>query len=203
MSNTFAVFNHISQAKIRCSTEEKCIGIFEKSRDSGPFLLCEKMFKISKGYVNSFFYKKNNYSGMYVLQNIFWNSPLCKMCLGLYTTNSFSISINYYYNYSQIVSGLLCIDISTISLHYGASWTYGTCSFAPKDENESKDTKKYVERCCLSEKEYTLTCRDSEKKGWREGYLEIQGHKHCHDFFNGYVARRKLTVSGRHLIFKI
>ena len=101
------------------------------------------------------------------------------------------------------VSGLLCIDVRTISLHHGGNWTYGPCSFEPNDEDDEKDIKTYVERCCLSEKENTLTCRDSENKGWREGYLEIQGHKHCHDFLNGNVARRKLIVSGMHFIFKI
>ena len=111
--------------------------------------------------------------------------------------------INYDYKYSQIVSGMLCTDISTLSLHYGASWTYGDCSFAPTDDHESTKIKKYVEKCCFSTEESTLTCRDSEKKGWRKGYLEIQGRHHCGDFFDGHIARRTLTVSGMQLILKI
>ena len=112
------------------------------------------------------------------------------------------MSVNYEYKTSKIVSGMICTDISTVSLHYGASWTYGPCSFAPKDEHESTNIKKYVEKCCFSKEENTLTCRDSEKKGWRNGYLEIQGRHHCGDFFDGYIARRTLTISGMQLILK-
>ena len=97
-----------------------------------------------------------------------------------------------------IVSGHACIDIKLTSLYYGTSWTYGPCSFPARIKNENTVTTKYVEKCCLSAEEYTLTCKDSEKMGWRGGYLEIQGHRHCHDFFIGYADRRKLSVRGRH-----
>ena len=80
---------------------------------------------------------------------------------------------------------------------------YGPCTFAAGHEKENTDSTKYVERCCLSPKEYTLTCRDSQKRGWQGGYIEIQGHKHCQDFFVGYTARRKLTVLGGDLNFRI
>ena len=53
-----------------------------------------------------------------------------------------------------------------------------------------------MEKCCLSAEEHTLTCRDEENRGWRGEYLEIQGHKHCHDFFNGQTAKRKINVLG-------
>jgi hypothetical protein len=106
----------------------------------------------------------------------------------------------YNNNYSLIVAGHVCIDIRVTSLHNGASWTYGPCSFASNTKKENNETTKYVEKCCLSAKENTLTCRDSEKKGWRGGYLVIQGNKHCHDFFVGYTAKRKITVLGRHLV---
>ena len=98
-----------------------------------------------------------------------------------------------------IVFGHACIDIKLTSLHYGTSWTYGPCSFAARNGNENEVTTKYVEKCCLSTEEHTLTCRDSEKMGWRGGYIEIQGHRHCHDFFVGYTDRQKLSVLGRHM----
>ena len=104
---------------------------------------------------------------------------------------------------SQIVATLVCIDIRVTSLHYGASWTYGPCSFAASDKKENNDTTIYVEKCCLSTEENTLTCRDSKKRGWRGEYLEIQGHKHCHDFFIGYTAKRKIAVSGLNLHLRI
>ena len=97
-----------------------------------------------------------------------------------------------------IVSGHACIDIKLTSLYYTTSWTYGPCSFPARIKNENTVTTEYVEKCCLSAEEYTLTCKDSEKMGWRGGYLEIQGHRHCHDFFIGYADRRKLSVRGRH-----
>ena len=88
------------------------------------------------------------------------------------------------------------------SLHYGTSWTYGNCSFEVRDDEESKGITNFVEKCCVYDDEYTLTCRDSEKKGWQGGYIEIQGHKYCHDFFVGYVTRERVTVLGRHLYFR-
>ena len=97
----------------------------------------------------------------------------------------------------------VCIDIHVTSLHYGASWTYGPCSFAVNNEKANDNSTKYVEKCCLSAEENTLTCRDYENKGWRGGYIVIQGNKHCHDFFLGYTAKRKITVLGRNLVFII
>ena len=97
----------------------------------------------------------------------------------------------------------ICVDIRVTSIHYGASWTYGPCSFDVRDTKENDDTAIYVEKCCVSEKENTLTCRDSGKRGWRGEYLEIQGHKYCNDFFTGYNARRKITILGMHLHLKI
>ena len=107
------------------------------------------------------------------------------------------------YLYLQIVSNRVCIDIHVTSIHYGASWTYGPCSFATSEKLGNDNTTIYVEKCCLFAQEYTLTCRDSENRGWRGEYLEIQGHKHCQDFFIGYTAKRKIAVLGMHLSFRI
>ena len=104
---------------------------------------------------------------------------------------------------SQIVSDRVCIDIRVTSLHDGASWTYGPCAFAARNNQENNNITLYVEKCCLSEEENTLTCRDYQKRGWRGEYLEIQGHKHCHDFFSGYTAKRKITVLGMQMNSRI
>ena len=70
---------------------------------------------------------------------------------------------------------------------------YGPCSGNSLDKQEDREDTKYIEKCCLDPKEHTLTCRDSEQRGWRGGSLEIQGQLHCHDFV-GHTARRKLKV---------
>jgi len=96
---------------------------------------------------------------------------------------------------------MVCIDISLTTFHYESSWTFGPCSFYHTETSNYKNTTKYAERCCLSLGEYTLTCSNSDNVGWRGGFLEIQGHKYCHDFV-GYNARRKITVVGMDNIFK-
>ena len=57
----------------------------------------------------------------------------------------------------------------------------------------------YTKRCCIEEKQYTLTCeiKDMRKKheGWAESYLTIQGRQYCHDFV-GYSALRKVSING-------
>ena len=101
------------------------------------------------------------------------------------------------------MSGRVCIGIRVTSLHYGARWTYGPCSFAVSNKKENSNTTIYVEKCCLSADEHTLTCKDEEKRGWRGEYLEIQGHKYCHDFFNGYIVKRKIKVLGMYVNLRI
>ena len=66
-ANTFGIVNHLSQAKMSCSSNEKCIGILESSCDNkGPFLFCKKGFETSDAHNSSCFYEKKNYSGMYL-----------------------------------------------------------------------------------------------------------------------------------------
>ena len=60
---------------------------------------------------------------------------------------------------------------------------------------------KYVETCCLAPGNYILTCRDTGKNGWGGGFVEIQGHKYCHDFV-GYSSMQKVTVFGKNMRFK-
>ena len=69
LSNAFGkIFNHLSEAKISCNSDKRCIGIFEQSCDnSGPFHLCKEGFETSEIHIASCFYQKKNYSGMYLL----------------------------------------------------------------------------------------------------------------------------------------
>ena len=68
LDNTVSLFQHLSQAKISCNSDENCIGIYEQSCDnSGPFLLCHKGFATSKANNSACLYEKKNYSGIYLL----------------------------------------------------------------------------------------------------------------------------------------
>ena len=74
-------------------------------------------------------------------------------------------------------------------------WSLGNCY----SSYEYKRTDYgYSERCCLAPGKYTLTCENTKRPvGWYDGYVEIQGHKYCHDFM-GYKAMRQITIAGIH-----
>ena len=62
------MYHHLSQAKIRCDADEKCIGVLDRSCDnSGPFHLCKKGFITSKKYRSSCIYKKKIHQGVYFI----------------------------------------------------------------------------------------------------------------------------------------
>ena len=67
-SNTFGLYNHLSQAKVTCNSDENCIGIFEQSCDhNGPFHLCKKGYQTAKTHDSSCFYEKKDYSGIFLI----------------------------------------------------------------------------------------------------------------------------------------
>ena len=47
---------------------------------------------------------------------------------------------------TQIVPGLVRIDISLTTPYYGLSWTYGPCSFAPRGTDVNKEIVRYVQK---------------------------------------------------------
>lgn len=78
-------------------------------------------------------------------------------------------------------------------------WRFGPLHGSQKDTRY----KKYptLERGCLKHGIYTLTCIFRKGKGWSGGFIEIQGHKHCNDFFE-HKAMRRITVLGIEVILK-
>jgi hypothetical protein len=105
-------------------------------------------------------------------------------------------------NNNQIGSDLICIDVSLTSGHYGSNWEIGPCSSSPMQSKQNQMYAKYIEKCCISPGKHTLTCTDSEKTGWGGGFLEIQGHRYCHDFI-GFTAMRKVVITCRLIAFNI
>ena len=107
----------------------------------------------------------------------------------------------YRYDFHQIrekiVTPLVCLDIKISSGFEGKSmkWTFGTCSSA-RIYNDFTD---YIERCCVAPGKHSLTCLNTENpEGWKGGYLEIQGRRHCDDFMS-FKAMRKIWIEGVYL----
>ena len=96
---------------------------------------------------------------------------------------------------TKIAPGLVRIDIALTTQHYGPSWTYGPCSFAPRVTDVNKELIRYVKKCVLSPGKHTLTCRNTENVGWRGAFVEIHGRKYCNDYV-GYTTRQKITTLG-------
>ena len=89
---------------------------------------------------------------------------------------------------------VVCMEIKTITKAEGSyvRWTLGSCSSAI----EYEDFTTYLERCCILEGHYTLTCINTERSaGWNQGYIEIHGHTFCNDFWT-YRSMQQIQVKG-------
>ena len=99
---------------------------------------------------------------------------------------------------------LVCFTITTQAGSYDGTimnerdrirmkWSLGNCSSSYEYRRIDFG---HSERCCLTPGMYTLTCENTKTPvGWYDGYVEIQGHKYCHDFM-GYKAMRQITIAG-------
>ena len=93
---------------------------------------------------------------------------------------------------------LVCFTIKTKAGKWWSqgirmNWSFGHCYSAYEYR---RTDYRHSERCCLIPGKFTLTCENTKKPvGWYEGYVEIQGHKYCHDFM-GYKAMRQITIAG-------
>ena len=109
----------------------------------------------------------------------------------------------------------VCIDVK-VTIHdrfYNAqrsmSWTFGKCRgrgryfeiVGPlKNMIRYSDlTHTYFERCCNLPGLHLLRCEIESSwendQGWAENFIEIQGHRYCHDFI-GYSAIRRINLTG-------
>ena len=77
-------------------------------------------------------------------------------------------------------------------------WSLGSCSSVRLYLEESEYSTKYTERCCLQPGTYTLTCQNNKHPaGWKNGFIELQGQRHCNDFI-GFKAMRKIKILGKY-----
>ena len=78
-------------------------------------------------------------------------------------------------------------------------WQIGPCYnngtwYLDKNIENYKKFEKYIERCCITPGQHTLTCINKQKPfGWGMGYIEIQGHRYCDDFMS-YRLMQKITI---------
>ena len=86
------------------------------------------------------------------------------------------------------------MNIKIVTKSYGRenTWTFGSCSSSQRYSSR----REYIERCCLSSGEQTLTCKDGYGDGWHGGYIEIQGEKYCKNFRRGKQKKIGINVLG-------
>ena len=90
------------------------------------------------------------------------------------------------------ISACMDIKITTNNNANMIRWTIGNCT----NPGSYDEFTIYVQRCCLTPGQYTLTCQNTEyPDGWYGGYIEIQGHRYCDDFM-AYKAMRRIIVKG-------
>ena len=92
----------------------------------------------------------------------------------------------------------VCMEIKTTTKYEGRyiRWTLGSCS----SSSQYADFTTYLERCCLTEGQYTLTCFNTERPvGWNQGYIEVQGHTYCNDFWS-YKSMQHVEVNGKYML---
>ena len=83
-----------------------------------------------------------------------------------------------------------CLLIQTTTKAYGSdnSWSLGPCA----SNRSYGNNQLYDQKCCMSNGEYVLTCKDSYKDGWHGGFIEIEGNIYCENFRSGH--QKKVTV---------
>ena len=84
------------------------------------------------------------------------------------------------------------MDIQVTTKYDGhlIGWEFGHCSNSTKYE----DFMMYVEKCCISPGNHTLTCyADKQPDGWKQGYIEILDHRYC-DNFIGFKTMNRVEI---------
>ena len=73
------------------------------------------------------------------------------------------------------------------------SWSFGPCHSdrKPNGELEYEDLKEYNQTCCFNTSPdnwvFELTCKESEGKGWKNGFITINNQRYCTNYGNGFV----------------
>ena len=86
-----------------------------------------------------------------------------------------------------------CVNLKVSTRYDGHQirWKFGECS----SRGKYADDMTYIHRCCLEPGDHTLTCINTkEPHGWKQGFIEIEGNRYCHDFM-GYKAMRRIAIT--------
>ena len=87
---------------------------------------------------------------------------------------------------------IICFDVIHHSSSREFGWELGSCSPAERYTKPGV----YTTKCCTSPENHILTCKNSDTGGWRDSFLEINGHKFCDDT-SGFATRVRLNISGK------
>ena len=92
-----------------------------------------------------------------------------------------------------ILDDKICFDVKISTEQYAdLEWQIGACY---SNRNWYQTFEKYIERCCITPGQHTLTCINKQQPfGWGTGYIEIQGHRYCDDFMS-YRLMQKITIN--------
>ena len=90
----------------------------------------------------------------------------------------------------------VCFDILLKTSYEGSvvRWEFSNCHMNVSEWYEDNKPKKYIHKCCAQPGNYTLICHNLKKPtGWKGGYIEFLGHRHCDDFM-GFKAIRGIRI---------
>ena len=84
-----------------------------------------------------------------------------------------------------------CFDISLRKISNTSSWAFGSCS----NTLEYSKSGVYIEKCCMPQGVYILSCNNHDDDDWSRSTLSLQGHEFCNDYV-GNSAMIQLNLAG-------
>ena len=85
----------------------------------------------------------------------------------------------------------MCFDVALNPTGPGYNWVLGQCS----SSQEYMGDGTYIEKCCVSNPEQILICKDQENKDWSNGAVVLMENNFCDDYA-GYNSMLRLDISG-------
>ena len=76
--------------------------------------------------------------------------------------------------------GLTCIDVKLHTDKTDYDWEFGQC-YGSIAKLWLRHANKYTEKCCLTNDNHVLSCKNNQNGGWIDGFVRIGGHKFCDD----------------------
>ena len=82
------------------------------------------------------------------------------------------------------------MKLTTRSFGEEISWILDSC----ESNGGYGDNGEYMQQCCLIPGSYNLECKDSYGDGWNDGYIEVDGTKHCESFTSGNEETSEIII---------